>query len=229
MQPHDSTAHPNRKATPALVLGALGVVFGDIGTSPLYTFQECLHHLSITQANIYGVVSLLFWSLTLVVTFKYVALLMNADNRGEGGIMALLTLLPRSFRSAPGGQVGLVSLLVIGGAALLFGDGVITPAISVLSAMEGLGVANDDLKPYIVPATVGILIALFAIQRRGTGALGAYFGPIMVLLFLCIGALGVKSISLYPGIFAALSPTVFPAAVGAGGGAGEPGGSLRGW
>ncbi len=206
-KPGTAGAHSGPVA--GLVLGALGVVFGDIGTSPLYTFQECLHHphLDVSAANIYGVVSLLFWSLTLVVTLKYVALLMLADNRGEGGIMALVTLLPREYRSAPKGRIAFVSVLVIAGAALLFGDGVITPAISVLSAMEGLGIANEGLKPYIVPLTVGILVGLFAIQRQGTGSLGRLFGPVMVAWFLCIGGLGLYSTLAWPGIWAALSPT----------------------
>ena len=199
--PHGSTL--------ALALGALGVVFGDIGTSPLYTFQECIHHhnLAVNQQNVFGIVSLIFWSLTLVVTVKYVALLMRADNRGEGGIMALVTLLPARLRTAVGGKVGVVSLLVIAGAALLFGDGVITPAISVLSAMEGLVVAKSELEPYVVPLTCGILVGLFAVQRRGTGTLGALFGPVMTLWFLCIAALGAWGTVQNPGILAALSPT----------------------
>jgi len=206
--PDAATPHAPKGASAALVLASLGVVFGDIGTSPLYTFGECLahHHLAVSADNIYGLVSLLFWSLTLVVTAKYVALLMNADNRGEGGIMALVTLLPKRFRTAEGGRVGFVSLLVIAGAALLFGDGVITPAISVLSAVEGLGVARPDLKPYVVPVTVGILVGLFAVQRKGTGSLGALFGPVMLGWFACIGGLGLWSSRLHPGIWAALSP-----------------------
>ncbi len=207
--PKESDAsHHVHGSTAVLILGSLGVVFGDIGTSPLYTFAECLHHVhgDLGQANIYGIVSLLFWSLTLVVTIKYVALLMMADNGGEGGIMALLTLLPERMRVAVGGRVGWMSLLVMAGAALLFGDGVITPAISVLSAMEGLTVADSSLKPLVVPGTVGILIALFAIQRRGTGALGSYFGPIMVVWFLVIGGLGARSIIANPDILQALSP-----------------------
>ncbi len=200
--------HGPAKPSLALVLGALGVVFGDIGRSPLYAFYECLHkhHLEITEANVLGVVSLMFWSMTLVVTVKYVALLMNADNRGEGGILALVTLLPAHFRAAPGGRIHIVSLLVIAGAALLFGDGVITPSISVLSAMEGLEVASTAFKPYVVPLTVAILVGLFAVQRRGTGAMGAFFGPVMLIWFLVVAGLGLWSTRLHPGIFAALSP-----------------------
>jgi len=204
------TEHPAPHGSAlALTLGALGVVFGDIGTSPLYTFQECLHHhhLELDRANVLGVVSLIVWSLTLVVTVKYVMLLMRADNRGEGGIMALVTLLPARLRGAVGGRVGVVTLLVLAGAALLFGDGVITPAISVLSAVEGLVVASKGLEPYVVPITCGILIGLFSVQRRGTGTLGRYFGPIMVLWFLCIGGLGLVSSLRNPQVWLALSPT----------------------
>jgi KUP system potassium uptake protein len=205
-----SSSHPSTgPASAALILGALGVVFGDIGTSPLYAFYECIHkhHLDINEANVLGVVSLMFWSMTLVVSAKYVALLMNADNRGEGGILALVTLLPARFREAPGGRVHFVSLLVIAGAALLFGDGVITPSISVLSAMEGLEVASPAFKPYVVPLTVGILVGLFAVQRRGTGAIGAFFGPVMLVWFAVIAGMGLWTTRLYPGVFSALSPT----------------------
>ena len=203
-----STDHHAKGSSAALALGALGVVYGDIGTSPLYTFFECIHHpgFVIDEASVLGVASLLFWSLTLVVTLKYVAVILRADNRGEGGILALLTLLPERLRAAPGGQLGLVSVLVIAGAALLFGDGVITPAISVLSAMEGLTVAEKGLAPYVVPATVAILVGLFAIQSRGTGSLGRFFGPVMLVWFAVIGGLGLWSTVQHPGVWAALSP-----------------------
>lgn len=202
------TSGHGKAASAALVLGALGVVFGDIGTSPLYAFSESLHHghHAIDKTNVYGLVSLLFWSLTLVVSVKYVALLMLADNRGEGGIMALVTLLPSRMREAVGGRVGWMSLLVIAGAGLLFGDGVITPAISVLSAMEGLTVADERLRPWVVPSTVAILVAVFAVQRRGTGAIGAFFGPIMVVWFLVLAALGLANIVENPDVLHALSP-----------------------
>jgi KUP system potassium uptake protein len=192
-----------------LVLSALGVVFGDIGTSPLYTLQECLaskHGVPPEPANVVGVVSLVCWAVTLVVTVKYLAFLMRADNHGEGGIMALLALVPDRLRPRKPGQIGMVAVLVIVGAALLFGDGIITPAISVLSAVEGLQVATDGLQPVVVPATVVILILLFLAQRRGTGSLGVWFGPIMTLWFLCIGALGAMHIVQRPGILGALSP-----------------------
>src|SRR5499425_530920 len=171
-----------------LVVGAVGVVFGDIGTSPLYTLQECLaskHGVPPEPDNVVGVVSLVCWAITLVVTVKYLGFLMRADNNGEGGIMALLALVPDKLMPKKPGRIGMVAFLVIVGAALLFGDGIITPAISVLSALEGLEVATDGLKPIVVPATVVILVLLFAAQRRGTGKLGVWFGPIMTVWFLC--------------------------------------------
>jgi KUP system potassium uptake protein len=200
---------PDRGVGAALVLGAIGVVFGDIGTSPLYTLQECLndhHGAPATPANVFGVVSLIVWSLTMVVTVKYLAFLMRADNEGEGGIMALLALVPARISRAPVGRVGLVAGLVVVGAALLFGDGIITPAISVLSAMEGLEIATPLLKPYIVPLTVVILAGLFAVQRRGTGGIGRLFGPVMVAWFLTIAALGLVHLARRPEILGALSP-----------------------
>ena len=184
-------------------------MFGDIGTSPLYTLQECLtgpHGVPVTPENVTGILSLILWAITLVVTVKYLAFLMRADNQGEGGIMALLALVPSQFRVGTPGKVGWVSALVIVGAALLFGDGIITPAISVLSAVEGLGVATEALKPTVVPITMAILVALFAVQRRGTGALGTFFGPIMLVWFITIGVLGIVQISKNHSVLAALSP-----------------------
>ncbi len=193
-----------------LLIGALGVVFGDIGTSPLYTLQECIysptHGVAPLADNVRGIVSLIAWSLTLVVTIKYLFLLMRADNNGEGGIMALLALLPDRMRAPKPGKIGLVALLVVMGAALLFGDGMITPSISVLSAIEGLQVATVSLKPYVVPITVVILIGLFFVQKRGTGGLGSLFGPVMGLWFTAIGTLGVIQIIRHPSILEALSP-----------------------
>jgi KUP system potassium uptake protein len=192
-----------------IVLAAIGVVFGDIGTSPLYTLQECLaskHGVPPEPANVFGVISLICWAITLVVTVKYLAFLLRADNHGEGGIMALLALVPDRLRPRKPGRIGVVAMLVIVGAALLFGDGVITPAISVLSAVEGLTVATDALKPVVVPATVVILILLFAAQRRGTASLGVWFGPIMTLWFLAVAALGLRHIVDRPDILGALSP-----------------------
>lgn len=205
--PHDS--HQPHGSQAALLLGAIGVVFGDIGTSPLYTLQECFHHghgVEATPSNVLGVLSLVFWSLTMVVTIKYLAFVMRADNKGEGGIFALLALVPAELRTAKAGRVGALSLLVIAGAALLFGDGIITPAISVLSAMEGLGVATTALTPAIVPLTCVILAGLFAIQRLGTGSVGKFFGPIMVLWFSTIGALGAWHAVHHPAVFNAVNP-----------------------
>ena len=195
--------------TAALTLGALGVVFGDIGTSPLYTVQECFvaGGASVTNHDdVLGVVSLIFWSLMLVVTFKYVLVLMRADNHGEGGIMALLAQVPAAARRVSAGRIAFVSLLVIAGASLLFGDGIITPAISVLSAVEGLGLVDPRLKQAVVPLTLAILVVLFAVQSRGTGALGKLFGPVMLVWFLSIGALGLVSFWKTPDVLQALWP-----------------------
>ena len=194
----------------ALVVGALGVVFGDIGTSPIYTFQTIFnpddpHPVPITTDNVYGVVSLIFWSVMIIVTLTYVTLVMHADNDGEGGIMALVALVrrwgPRSGRS-----VMVLATLGIFGAALFSGDSMITPAISVLSAVEGLKVINPGLQGWVVPITAVIIVALFAVQRRGTGAVGRLFGPVMIGWFVAIGACGVHGIVEHPQILAALSP-----------------------
>jgi KUP system potassium uptake protein len=195
----------------ALALGALGVVFGDIGTSPLYTMQMAAGD-SATSENILGVLSLIFWSLTLVVTVKYLTFIMRADNRGEGGILALLALIPEKVRSG-GGRVGWIAALVIAGAALLYGDGIITPAISVLSAIEGLQLV-EPMKSLpeatalhiTIAITVVILIGLFAIQSRGTGTMGKLFGPVMLLWFVTIGVLGLVQVVQNPSVLRALSP-----------------------
>ncbi|MCC6527164.1 MAG: potassium transporter Kup [Polyangiaceae bacterium] len=191
-----------------LMLGALGVVYGDIGTSPLYAVKECFspaspHHVDASPENVLGVLSLILWSLVSVIVVKYLTFIMRADNEGQGGILALLALVPK--REAGGGR-GLLLLVVLFGAALLYGDGVITPAISVLSAVEGLSVATKALEPVIVPATAVILFLLFIVQRRGTGGIGKVFGPVMLLWFLTIGALGVVAITKQPGVFAAVNP-----------------------
>jgi KUP system potassium uptake protein len=201
----------HRVSLAALSLGALGVVFGDIGTSPLYTLKECL----LTQAGpeaqtegLFGILSLMFWALILVVTVKYVWFIMRADNHGEGGIFALLALVPERFRkcASPAGRATLMALLAVIGAALLYGDGVITPAISVLSAIEGLTVASSTLEPAVVPLTCAILVALFAVQRLGTGGIGKVFGPIMAVWFTTLAGLGVYHIAHRPNILAALLP-----------------------
>ena len=195
-----ATANPHHKASlAALTLGALGVVFGDIGTSPLYTLRECLHGTGSgapAPEDIYGLLSLIFWSLTMVVTVKYLTFIMRADNHGEGGIFALLAVVPEKLRMKSTKKISAVALIVVVGAALLYGDGAITPAISVLSAIEGLTVARPSLAPAVIPITCVILLGLFAVQKRGTGAVGALFGPIMVVWFLTIGALGAYQVAL---------------------------------
>lgn len=179
-----------------LALGALGVVYGDIGTSPLYALRECFvgeHALAVTALNVLGILSLVFWSLTVIVSIKYLMFLMRADNEGEGGILALLALLEPTGSNGAVWRNGLV-MVGLFGAALLYGDGVITPAISVLSAVEGLRVATAAFEPFIVPIAVGLLILLFLIQRRGTAGLGAVFGPAMLVWFTTIGGLGLFAI-----------------------------------
>ncbi|HEV8211495.1 MAG TPA: potassium transporter Kup [Vicinamibacterales bacterium] len=189
-----------------LVLSALGVVFGDIGTSPLYALRECfdgVHAIPVTTANVFGVLSLVFWSLIITVSVKYVLFVMRADNEGEGGILALVALV----RGRTGGAYRR-TLIAIGlfGAALLYGDGMITPAISVLSAVEGLSVATHVFEDFIVPITIGILIVLFLAQHRGTSGIGKVFGPIMIVWFSLIAILGLPPILKNPGILAALNP-----------------------
>jgi len=187
-------------------LAALGVVFGDIGTSPLYAIQASLAALGQggeQKLAVVGIVSLIFWALTIVVSLKYVAIVMRADNDGEGGILALVALVTGKDHS---GRLSVLVLIGVIGAALLYGDGVITPAISVLSAIEGLKVPAPHLAPYVIPITLVILIGLFTIQSRGTGGLGRLFGPVMVVWFLVIAALGVRGIAEDPTILAALDP-----------------------
>ena len=194
----------------ALTIGAIGVVFGDIGTSPLYAFREALHHSApsggIQEAAIFGVLSLALWSLILVVTVKYVIFLMRADNDGEGGVLALLALAGRGV----GGRKGLVLVLGAVGAALFYGDAIITPALSVLSAVEGAktipGIGENISQQTIIYITLVIMVALLAIQSRGTALVSKLFGPICVVWFLAIGGLGLLHISDYPTIFGALSP-----------------------
>ena len=192
------------------MVGALGVVFGDIGTSPIYTVQTIFnpddpHPVPITVDNVYGVVSLIFWSVMIIVTLTYVTLVMRADNDGEGGIMALIALVRRW--GARSGRIAVVlATLGVFGAALFSGDSMITPAISVLSAVEGLKVIEPGLQGWVVPITAIIIVALFAVQRHGTGAVGRLFGPVMIGWFVAIGACGVSGIVDHPHILAALSP-----------------------
>ncbi|HKR18546.1 MAG TPA: potassium transporter Kup [Stellaceae bacterium] len=190
-----------------LYLGALGVVFGDIGTSPLYTVKLCFIELGgvITHANVYGVLSLLTWALIVVVTVKYISVIMRADNRGEGGILALTALALRAAVGRPKLRWWILAAGLLG-ASLFYGDGVITPAISVLSAVEGLKVATPLFDPYVIPITLVLLVVLFAMQRRGTGMVGGLFGPILLVWFVVIAVLGLVEIIRQPGILWALDP-----------------------
>ena len=196
----------------ALTLGALGVVFGDIGTSPLYTVQTLFnpgdpHPVKVSHDTIFGVISLIFWSVTIIVTVTYVLLVMRADNDGEGGIMALIALIRR--RALPGGRRAKAILAALGifGASLFFGDSMITPAISVLSAVEGVKVAAPSVSGIVIPITVVIIVVLFMAQRLGTGAVGRVFGPVMAVWFTVLAALGVRGIASHPVILEALSPS----------------------
>ncbi len=199
--------HSTGSNTRLLALGALGVVFGDIGTSPLYTMKEVFgsHHLALTQDNVLGILSLVFWELILVVSAKYVGLMMRADNNGEGGILALLSLAQGHFPLASRIRWVLMSLGFLG-AALFFGDSLITPAISVLSAIEGLEMGAPELHPFIVPLALGILIGLFVIQSHGTDTIGKLFGPVMLTWFGVLGLLGAISIFQHPSVLDALKP-----------------------
>ena len=206
--PSDEGAHPHNGSIGFLALTALGVVFGDIGTSPLYAFSIALNatgHPQPTRADVMGVVSLIFWALMVLVSLKYVQLVLRADNDGEGGILALLSLVEGS-RLLAGLRISFPVVLGVLGASLLYGDGVITPAISVLSAMEGLKLAAPGFQVFILPVTLVILVGLFALQHQGTERIGRVFGPIMVVWFLVIGVLGVINIAAAPGILMALNP-----------------------
>lgn len=192
-----------------LSVGALGIVYGDIGTSPLYAFRESFvaaDGLGVNEASVFGILSLMFWALILVVSIKYLIFVMRADNHGEGGILALTALLTPARRLRVDRVKWALILMGLFGTALLYGDGMITPAISVLAAVEGLEVAAPSLEPYVIPIAVGILIALFSIQKRGTSTVGAIFGPVMVVWFFLLAVLGVTHISDYWPIFSAANP-----------------------
>jgi len=207
-EPADQSGHTEMKqhSTKVLMLGALGVVYGDIGTSPIYALREALHASSggdvANRADILGVLSLIIWSLTITVTVKYIMFVLRADNRGEGGVLSLMALVRGSFttRSAIILGIGIV------GASLFFGDAVITPAISVLSAVEGMNVVTPAFQPYVVPLTLIILAILFAVQRFGTGGVGLVFGPVTAVWFLAIGLSGLNHIISDPEILWAISP-----------------------
>ena len=200
---------PRHTAAWAVVIGALGVVYGDLGTSPLYAFRECFrgsHHLEPIPANIMGILSLVFWSLTIIISVKYLLLVLRADNRGEGGILALMALVTSGTGGKRSTKLAAVTAMGIFGAALLYGDGAITPAISVLSAVEGLSVATKIFDPYVVAMSVTILVCLFMIQKRGTGRIGAMFGPIMLAWFVVIGLLGLIAVVQQPRVLYAINP-----------------------
>ncbi|MGA7814986.1 potassium transporter Kup [Caballeronia sp.] len=201
-------AHEHKQPLPALALAAVGVVFGDIGTSPLYALKEAFspsHGIGLSEASILGVISLLFWAIVIVVSIKYVLFVMRADNNGEGGVLALMTLALRTFKES-GRVSGALMMLGILGACMFYGDAVITPAMSVISAVEGLAIATPKLSEYVIPITMAVLIALFWIQRHGTSVVGKLFGPIMVLWFVTLAVLGVYHIVQMPRIVIALNP-----------------------
>ena len=209
MSPGPAPARGRRSETGRLTLAALGVVYGDIGTSPLYTLRACMtadDGLAPTAPNVLGVLSLVFWALTLVITVKYLVFILRADNRGEGGIFALLALLPERITPSRPGRIAGAAILVIIGAGLLYGDGIITPAISVMSAMEGLEVAAPRLAPAALPAACLVLVGLFALQRHGTGRIGQLFGPVMALWFVTIGIIGARNLAHAPFVWAAVNP-----------------------
>jgi KUP system potassium uptake protein len=196
------------KGLGALALGALGVVFGDIGTSPLYAFREAFEHqhLPVVRTNAMGLASLAFWSLLIIISVKYLSLVMKADNRGEGGILALTSLVMPARGESRDRRTALLVLLGVFGTALLYGDGLITPAISVLSAVEGFEIASSAFERFVIPIACVILIGLFLVQRRGTGGIGRVFGPVMVVWFVTLGVLGFSQIVQEPGVLAAVNP-----------------------
>src|ERR1700733_11612972 len=198
---HGSPKISTRGELAKVSLGALGVVYGDIGTSPLYALKECFngeHGVAPTHDNVMGLLSLVFWSLTLVIVVKYLSFIMRADNSGEGGILALLALLRGKGASETRRGAGVLLMMGLFGAALLYGDGIITPAISVLSAVEGLEVATKTFQPVVIPITVAILIGLFLAQKRGTAGIGSVFGPMMLVWFASIAMTGIAWIAKAP-------------------------------
>ena len=197
----------SKSSLTALTVGAIGVVYGDIGTSVLYALKEVFGsgHVAFTPENIYGILSIFFWTLTTIVSVKYVTLVLRADNHGEGGLVAMLALASQSVKDKP--RLRKVLLLVgIFGTCLFYGDGVITPAISVLSAVEGLEIVSPAFKNAVIPLTLLILFALFVVQKRGTTGIGKFFGPITLVWFAAIAILGIYHISAHPEILWAISP-----------------------
>ena len=197
---------PSKSTSLSRSIGALGVVYGDIGTSVLYAFKECLAHGLSADRDIIGVLSLIIWSLFTLVSVKYLAIVMRADNHGEGGILALLSLAFPKDTKTRGMAVGGMIAVGIAGASLLYGDGVITPAISVLSAVEGLLLATDKVRPFIIPLTLGIIAGLFAVQSKGTGTIGKWFGKVMLVWFVILAVLGIIHIAQNPSVLKALNP-----------------------
>ncbi|HEX7580093.1 MAG TPA: KUP/HAK/KT family potassium transporter, partial [Thermoanaerobaculia bacterium] len=201
-------ARPVGRYLVVLSLGALGVVFGDIGTSPLYALRECFaggHRLPVTEGNVLGILSLVFWSLVLVISVKYLAIVLRADSRGEGGIMVLTSLIRPPADGKRGTRAWLI-VLGLFGACLLYGDSVITPAITVLSAVEGIEIATPALKQYVVPISVAILVGLFLLQKRGTGKVGAIFGPVMLVWFGVLAISGAVWVVREPAVLKAVDP-----------------------
>lgn len=200
---------PARSRLAVLTLGALGVVYGDIGTSPLYALRECFagsHPLPPTPENVLGILSLIFWALLLIVSFKYLAIVLRATNKGEGGILALMALAFPGRRPGASRTRALLIGMGVFGAALLYGDGMITPSISVLSAMEGLQVAAPSFQHLVLPVTILALVGLFTAQKKGTGRVGAVFGPVMVVWFIALGLLGLRGILKHPAVLYSLNP-----------------------
>jgi KUP system potassium uptake protein len=204
---HSSNAKLSGPQLAALTLGAIGIVYGDIGTSPLYALKEVfVHgHLDLTRENIFGILSMMFWTLTVIVSLKYVALILRADNNGEGGLIAMLALASTAVKDHPRLRGRLLALGIFG-TAIFFGDGVITPAISVLSAVEGMEVAAPGLEKYVVPVTLVVLTLLFMVQKHGTGGIGRFFGPVTALWFIVLAILGLTHVIKNPSVLAAMSP-----------------------
>ncbi len=204
-----STAPSSKGYLYGLALGALGVVFGDIGTSPLYALREAFHGphaLALTHGNVLGVLSLIFWSLILMISFWYISFVMRCDNRGEGGVLALMSLVDPRAQLTSSGKGRWIVLMGLAGASLLYGDGIITPAISVLSAIEGLTVVTPVFEPYVVPLSIVVLFLIFWQQRRGTATIGAIFGPLLLLWFIVMAGLGLGGLLRHPGVLAAANP-----------------------
>ncbi|MEA3059922.1 MAG: system potassium uptake protein, partial [Sphingomonadales bacterium] len=200
--------HGPKETLPKLMLGAIGIVYGDIGTSPLYTMKESFlgpHPLAVDRLHIFGVLSLIFWTLMMIVTFKYVSVAMRADNKGEGGSFALLSLIARNLEGKKKWTPTLVLLGVLA-TCLFYGDAMITPAISVLSAVEGLEIVQPAMQPLVVPISIAILVGLFLVQSRGTAQVGNMFGPVMLIYFAVIAALGLTNIMIHPEIIGILNP-----------------------